>query len=78
MLLLQGPRAQIDRRLYKEHMQREMSNLDNLKIMAAPVEDLVLRESRQPDHRLMKQECLGVVLGKYAGEGARCISFKML
>ncbi|XP_041348863.1 protein MTO1 homolog, mitochondrial-like [Gigantopelta aegis] len=58
-----GPRAQIDRDLYKEHMQREVRRLSKLRIMAAPVENLLLRESRQPDHELMKQECLGVILG---------------
>ncbi len=39
---VQGPRAQSDRRLYKEGMQRELASLPNLTIHAEAVEDLVI------------------------------------
>ncbi|KAK7682052.1 hypothetical protein QCA50_015016 [Cerrena zonata] len=37
-----GPRAQIDRKLYKRHMQETLHNYPNLDIKAASVHDLVL------------------------------------
>ncbi|XP_070203896.1 protein MTO1 homolog, mitochondrial-like [Littorina saxatilis] len=58
-----GPRAQIDRDLYKEHIQKEVFNSPGLTIMAAPVEDLLLGEATLPDHGVCKQKCKGVVLG---------------
>lgn len=58
-----GPRAQIDRVIYKRHIQEEIKNTANLTIETSPVEDLILREAQYPDHNLMKQECCGVRLG---------------
>ncbi len=36
-----GPRAQIDRDLYKKHMQKEIVKVDNLDIKESSVEDLI-------------------------------------
>ena len=38
----QGPRAQIDRKLYKHHMQETLFNYSNLDVRAGSVFDLVL------------------------------------
>ena len=43
---VRGPRAQADRALYRDAMQREMRSTENLEIRAAPVEDLVIRDGR--------------------------------
>ncbi|KZT02005.1 GIDA-domain-containing protein [Laetiporus sulphureus 93-53] len=40
-----GPRAQIDRKLYKKHMQEALHNYPNLDVRAASVFDLVLHHS---------------------------------
>lgn len=58
-----GPRAQIDRDLYKSFIQQELLNLPFLTIMESPVEDLLLKGAMKPDHKLMQQECYGVILG---------------
>ncbi|WAC47314.1 tRNA uridine-5-carboxymethylaminomethyl(34) synthesis enzyme MnmG [Asticcacaulis sp. SL142] len=39
---VRGPRAQIDRKLYREAMQAELFTTENLEIIAAAVEDLIL------------------------------------
>ena len=39
-----GPRAQVDRDLYRMHMQQELSNYDNLQIVEASVEDLKISD----------------------------------
>ena len=39
---VRGPRAQIDRKLYREAMQAELAQTPNLTIIAAAVEDLVI------------------------------------
>lgn len=69
-----GPRAQIDRSLYKRHMQEEVFGTPNLEVLAAPVEDLILQdsgrddpiksisESHSPEIR-GRQHCQGVTLG---------------
>ena len=43
---VQGPRAQIDRALYRENMQREIGQTRNLTVIEGGVEDLLLREGR--------------------------------
>ncbi|XP_049291563.1 protein MTO1 homolog, mitochondrial [Anopheles funestus] len=44
-----GPRAQIDRKLYKREVQQTLENTPNLTIIEASVEDIVLsRQSEQP------------------------------
>ncbi|KAK6192855.1 hypothetical protein SNE40_004254 [Patella caerulea] len=57
-----GPRAQIDRKLYKRHLQKEVFNTKNLRILASPVEDLILREVTIPDNNVMKHTCHGIIL----------------
>ncbi|KAK7482425.1 hypothetical protein BaRGS_00026347 [Batillaria attramentaria] len=65
-----GPRAQIDRDLYKQHMQDEVLGTPGLTVVAAAVEDLVLGETTVQESDLTKQRCHGVVLG----DGHRVIS----
>ena len=60
----QGPRAQIDRKLYKKHMQELVLSTPNLRVIEAPVEDLVLEELGKGDNPILKCKCTGVVLGK--------------
>jgi tRNA uridine 5-carboxymethylaminomethyl modification enzyme len=52
---VRGPRAQIDRKLYREAMQAELATTPNLTIIAAAVEDLVIENGR--------------VVGAVAGDG---------
>lgn len=49
---VQGPRAQIDRTLYKKFVQHELQNTPNLQIVSSTVEDLIIRNG----------QCCGVVL----------------
>ena len=49
---VQGPRAQIDRDLYKSFIQKELHNLENLDLVPDTVEDLVIENG----------QCLGVRL----------------
>lgn len=46
---VQGPRAQADRKLYKQAMQDILRNQSNLNILSEAVEDLLIEESE--DHR---------------------------
>ena len=50
---VQGPRAQADRKLYRNAMQAAIAETENLSVIGAAVEDLVLEG----------QACKGVVLG---------------
>ena len=43
---VRGPRAQIDRRLYREAMQAELAKTPNLEIVAEAVEDLIVEDGR--------------------------------
>jgi tRNA uridine 5-carboxymethylaminomethyl modification enzyme len=43
---VRGPRAQIDRQLYRAAIQAELSSVENLTVVAAAVEDLVVRNGR--------------------------------
>ncbi|MFN3537184.1 MAG: FAD-dependent oxidoreductase, partial [Brevundimonas sp.] len=52
---VRGPRAQIDRKLYREAMQAELAQTPNLTLVAAAVEDLVIEHGR--------------VVGAVAGDG---------
>lgn len=54
-----GPRAQIDRNLYKKHLQAELFQTPNLEIRAAAVEDLIVENI--DGH----ETCLGVLLGMW-------------
>lgn len=51
-----GPRAQIDRDLYKKHLQAELFRTPNLEIRAAAVEDLIVE--KKDGH----ETCMGVLL----------------
>jgi tRNA uridine 5-carboxymethylaminomethyl modification enzyme len=53
---VRGPRAQIDRKLYREAMQAELAQTPNLTIVEAAVEDLVVQD--------------GVVMGAIDGDGS--------
>lgn len=44
-----GPRAQIDRDLYKRYMQEELANYKNLSIVKGKVEDIILSRDTDPD-----------------------------
>jgi hypothetical protein len=59
----QGPRAQIDRKLYKRHMQDELHNYMNLSIRAASVFDLVF-DHPEPATSTSWGKAVGVKLGK--------------
>ncbi|KAI0086071.1 glucose inhibited division protein A-domain-containing protein [Irpex rosettiformis] len=52
-----GPRAQVDRKLYKQHMQETLHNYPNLDIKAASVHDLVF------DHTDSRDGSWGTVKG---------------
>jgi tRNA uridine 5-carboxymethylaminomethyl modification enzyme len=43
---VRGPRAQIDRKLYREAMQAELAATENLDIIAAAAEDLIVEEGK--------------------------------
>ncbi len=55
---VRGPRAQVDRRLYKQAMQRALSAQDNLSIVEASAEDLIVADTSAGERRVE-----GVVLG---------------
>ncbi|XP_035824440.1 protein MTO1 homolog, mitochondrial-like, partial [Aplysia californica] len=55
-----GPRAQIDRELYKRQVQEEVLATPNLTVRAAAVEDLVTQEG--PSESGSSVQCCGVVL----------------
>lgn len=51
-----GLRAQIDRKLYKKHMQAELfKNTPNLSVIEGSVDNILLNENNQ---------CTGVLLGR--------------
>ncbi|CAI9744484.1 protein MTO1 homolog, mitochondrial-like [Octopus vulgaris] len=58
-----GPRAQIDRTLYKNFIQNALLTTPGLTVIESPVEDLLLKESVCSEHSLATQECFGVLLG---------------
>ncbi|XP_041772166.1 protein MTO1 homolog, mitochondrial [Anopheles merus] len=69
-----GPRAQIDRKLYKREVQQTLENTPNLTIVEASVEDIVLSEdSEQPrlagvklaDGRTMTADSLVITTGTF-------------
>lgn len=52
-----GLRAQIDRVLYKKHIQDELFSTENLHVTESPVEDLILRGD--------SPQCCGVILSQF-------------
>jgi tRNA uridine 5-carboxymethylaminomethyl modification enzyme len=61
---VRGPRAQSDRKLYREAMQAALASQDNLDIRAAAVEDLIVRD--------------GVAGGVIIGDGEEITSGKVI
>ena len=47
---IQGPRAQIDRKLYKRHMQHELLKYPDLHVRSGSVFDLVFNQTLPPAH----------------------------
>ncbi len=43
---VRGPRTQADRKLYRQAMQQTLAGIENLDIIAAPVEDLYVRDGQ--------------------------------
>ncbi|KAI0044569.1 glucose-inhibited division protein A subfamily [Auriscalpium vulgare] len=69
-----GPRAQIDRALYKKHMQNTLFNYPNLEARAGSVFDLVFDHSIQPGEPSTSQRVWGQVQGVRldSGEVIKC------
>ena len=65
-LSIKGHRAQIDRDLYKKHMQDELLNkTPNLTVLAEAVKNLIyVEDEKNEDSNETKYKVLGVVLGK--------------
>ncbi|MBO0332756.1 tRNA uridine-5-carboxymethylaminomethyl(34) synthesis enzyme MnmG [Sneathiella sp. CAU 1612] len=61
---VRGPRAQSDRKLYRQAMQAALASQDNLDIRAAAVEDLIVRD--------------GVVRGVITGDGEEIPAGKVI
>lgn len=65
LFLIKGPRAQIDRKLYKKYMQECLFNYPNLTIKSASVQDFII--ARNPlisgDEKIYG-EVRGIKLGK--------------
>jgi tRNA uridine 5-carboxymethylaminomethyl modification enzyme len=59
---VQGPRAQVDRKLYREAMQAAIREQPNLTIIEGPVEDLLVSGSPEPLGR-DRPRVTGVLLG---------------
>ncbi|KAJ8945144.1 hypothetical protein NQ318_001609 [Aromia moschata] len=58
-----GYRAQIDRDLYREHMQRELfENTPNLDLLEAPVEDLIVENPCSNQLNQSCVDCEGIIL----------------
>nr|CAI5834482.1 unnamed protein product [Callosobruchus analis] len=58
-----GYRAQIDRDLYKKHMQKELfEDTPNLDVLEAPVEDLIVKNPSINANKQQCFECGGVIL----------------
>lgn len=60
---VQGPRAQMDRALYRWHMQRALQTIPNLHLISAAVEDLMVSDA----------QVAGVVLADGANLSARAV-----
>ncbi|RUS79144.1 hypothetical protein EGW08_013091, partial [Elysia chlorotica] len=58
-----GPRAQIDRVLYKRNLQAEVFSTPNLTVRAAAVEDLITGQVEAREGHGMVRGCKGVILG---------------
>ncbi|XP_050310929.1 protein MTO1 homolog, mitochondrial [Anthonomus grandis grandis] len=64
-----GYRAQIDRKLYKKHVQEELfKNTPNLEVLIAPVEDLIIEN---PSSNIV--DCKGVILNDGTKISSDCV-----
>ncbi|PNF36860.1 MTO1-like protein, mitochondrial [Cryptotermes secundus] len=69
-----GPRAQIDRVLYKQHVQQELfRNTPNLKVMVASVEDLMTEEAVNIQNEQTVKQCCGVLLNDGTKIGGKTV-----
>ena len=59
---MQGPRAQIDRALYKRHIQEIMFNHNSLEVREGSVEDLLIVTPSSSSPDCERSACLGVTL----------------
>ncbi|CAM1308275.1 MTO1 (predicted) [Pycnogonum litorale] len=67
-----GPRAQIDRSLYKQQLQQELFNYSPLlKVESSPVEDLMIEDEHCGDS--VKKRCVGVILDNGSTISARSV-----
>ncbi|XP_022107377.1 protein MTO1 homolog, mitochondrial-like [Acanthaster planci] len=58
-----GLRAQVDRDLYRKHMQEEILNTPNLTVKASPVEDLIIGDVQaEREDTIAQKGCYGVIL----------------
>lgn len=66
---LQGPRAQIDRKLYKQHLQAYLNDYPNLTIQAGSVSDLVLNDkvTEEEQQKMISKGALQIVKGVRLG-----------
>lgn len=59
---LQGYRAQIDRKLYKQNLQTELKTYNNLEIQEGSVENLLINQDASSNTN-SSLKCEGVILG---------------
>ena len=64
-----GPRAQIDRKIYLEEMQKEILNYPNLLVLEALVEDIIIEPTRDQSTDAEGRE-FGSVKGLVLGDGS--------
>lgn len=62
--MLQGYRAQMDRKIYKREMQSVLANYPNLEIRQAAVQDLVLSPPVNGNVREPGRQVVGLRVGK--------------
>ncbi|EMG45580.1 MTO1 Mitochondrial translation optimization protein 1 [Candida maltosa Xu316] len=62
-----GPRAQIDRKIYLEEMQKEILNYPNLKVLEAQVEDIIIEPKIASED--VSGRTFGVVKGVILSDG---------
>lgn len=58
-----GPRAQIDRDLYKKHLQHELFECTpNLQVLVASVENLIIQDKGDTTDGIGRRQCSGIIL----------------
>lgn len=62
-VIIQGHRAQIDRKLYKQNMQSLILNTENLTVLAESVNDLIIQPETDSGQSNPKLKIAGVLLG---------------